>query len=331
MKKLTECFDQWDNLPTYVLADTTDVDQYRPMLKGCNSLDDFEDKVCANVIDKVDDCRKNAQNLECDPTIKLMLLASIEDVNINDLVQKIMSCFSNELRIFKLESRVNQLYNLMLEKKQANERSTTSPHEGDMLAFNIATKFDKDDVDVDSTVDAKNKKDAWTLRLVYNDSSQDEMSLVKVDDDKDDYILKSNKDKLKVKFTDDDSDDKMAIPQELIDHIQKHISNAEAKNDKERKAQDADLAHEISYEIKKAFPNYDMEVIEGDVQAKNKWSLEIIYEDGAKDHFSIKKLGDSYIMTSKDLFLGKFSLSELKNFPKKLAEHIQKHINKSKK
>ena len=330
MKKLTECFDQWDNLPTYVLADDTDADQYRPMLKGCNSLDDFEDKVRCDIINKVNACKADANDVECNPTIKLMLLASIEDVDVNQLVKCVMNYFDKDLRIFKLESRVNNLYNLLVEKKQANERSTTSPHEGDMLAFNIKTKFKKDDVDVDSTVDAKNKKDAWTLRLVYNDGKQDEMSLVKPDDDKDNYVLKSNKDKLKVKFTDDDSDDKLALPQELVDHIQKHIDQAEKNNAKEVGSDDRDLASTISYEIKKNFPKYDLEVIDGD-NGSNKWGIEVVYPDGTKDKFTIVKIGQIYFMKSKDMFLSKFSLKELKDFPKKLSDHIQKHINKSKK
>lgn len=328
MRKLTECFDQFDSLATYILADDIDVDQYRPMLNKCNSLDDFEDQVCADVTSKVHDCKKDAEVVNCSPTVKLMLLASIEDVDIDKIVKGIMSCYDKELRIFKLESRLNKLYKLMVEKKKINERSTTSPHEGDIVAFNIATKFNKDDLDIDSTVDAKNSKDAWTLRLVYNDGNKEDMSLVKPKDDKDDYVLKSNKDKLKVKFSDDDSDDKLSVPQEVIDHIAKHIEQADKNAQAEVKSDDRDLASEISFEIKKAFPKYDMEVIEGD-NGSNKWSIEIVYPDGKKDKFTIMKLGKAYIMKSSDMFVAKYTLDELKDFPKKMQDHIQKHLNKA--
>lgn len=325
MKKLTECFDQWDNLPTYVLADDIDVNQYHSMIKNCNSYDDFQAKVYADITDKIDDCRKSAQDLECDSKIKLILLASIEDIDVTQIVNRILGCYESNLRIFKLESRVNRLYNLMLEKKGLNERSTTSPHEGDLFAFNIATKFDKDDVDVDSDVDVKNKKDAWTIRLVYNDSTQDDLSLVKLSDDKDDYSLKSNKDKLNVKFTDDDSDNKLAVPQEVIAHIQKHIDDAESKLDADRKKDDRDLGQVIAYEIKKNFPNYDLDVLDGD-DGKGKWNIEIVYPNGQQDSFTILKVGTSYIMKSKDSFIAKYDLDELKEFPSKLKDHIQKHV-----
>ena len=71
-----------------------------------------------------------------------------------------------------------------------------------------------------------------------------------------------------------------------------------------------------------------MEVIEGDVGDK-KWAIEIVYKDGKKDHFTINKLGDSYILRSSDFFMAKYSLDELKNFPKKLADHIKAHADKA--
>lgn len=176
--------------------------------------------------------------------------------------------------------------------------------------------FDKDELDVGSEPDLKNKKDALTLRLVYNDSSVEELSLVKQKDDKDDYIITSNKDKLKVKFTDDDSNNKMDIPQSVIDHIAKHIEQAEENNKSDVKNNDSDLASQIAYNIKMEFPNYDMEVIEGDVGSKQR-NIQIVYPNGDKDSFTVNKIGKSYIMRSKDLFVGKFTLDELKNFLKK--------------
>lgn len=328
-KKVTECFDQWENIPTYSFADEIDADNYKPLLNNCSSYDDFHDKVHNDITDKLKVCTQNISSMDANSMITMMLLYSLSNVSVENIVKAVMNYYDAELRIFKIEKRVNKLYNIILEKKQANERSTTSPHEGDILAFNIATKFNKDAVDVDSSVDAKNKKDAWTLRLVYNDSSQDEMSLVKVDDDKDNYILNSNKDKLKVKFTDNDSDDKLAVPKEVIDHIQKHIDQAELSNKKSRENQDADLAQVISYEIKNNFPNYDIEIIDSE-NDNGKWNIELIYPNGVKDSFTIHKLGKLYILTSNDLMIAKFSLQELKEFPKKLKDHIKSHLDNNK-
>ena len=78
------------------------------------------------------------------------------------------------------------------------------------------------------------------------------------------------------------------------------------------------------------FPNYDMEVIEGDVGSKQ-WNIQIVYPNGDKDSFTINKIGKLYVMRSKDLFVGKFTLDELKNFPEKMKKHIDKHLKKSEK
>lgn len=99
--------------------------------------------------------------------------------------------------------------------------------------------------------------------------------MVKPNDDKDDYVMTSDKDKLKVKFSDDPDYGTLNVTQTVIDHIAKHIDQAEKNAENDKKNNDSDLAHDIAYDIKKEFPNYDMEVIEGDA-VSNKWSIEII-------------------------------------------------------
>ena len=174
----------------------------------------------------------------------------------------------------------------------------------------------------------KNKKDAWILRLVYNDGNREDLSLVKPKDNKDDYVITSDKDKLKVKFSDSDGD--LDVPQSVIDHIAKHIAQAEKNLEDSKGSNDSDLAKEIAFDIKNEFPNYDMEIIEGDV-GDNKWTIEIVYKDGKKDRFTINKIGKSYLMRSNDFFIAKFTLDELKNFPAKLKQHIEKHAKKAEK
>ena len=208
------------------------------------------------------------------------------------------------------------------------ERETTPAHDGELAAFDIATSFDKDELDVDSDVDVKNPKDAWTLRLVYNDGNREDLSMVKPNDKKNDYLITS-KDRLRSKFSDNDPKDKtLKVPKDVIDHIAKHIAQAQKNVEDEKGERDSDLAKEIAFDIKKEFPKYDMEVIDGDV-GKNYWNLQVVYKDGTKDSFSILKAGKTYLMKSKDGFIGKFSLSELKDFPKKLKDHIEGHAKKS--
>lgn len=197
--------------------------------------------------------------------------------------------------------------------------------------MDIAVQFDKDDLDIDSSIDLKNKKDAWILRLVYNDGNRENLSLVKASDDKRDYTIKSDKDKLNVSFSDKDSkDNTLSVPQTVINHIAQHIEQAEKNAEDDKKNNDSDLSKEIAYDIKKEFPNYDMEVIEGDIGDK-KWTIEIVYKNGDKDRFTINKIDKSYIMKSNDFFIAKFTLDELKNFPQKLKDHIEKHVKKANK
>jgi hypothetical protein len=327
-KKVSECCDQWDDLQTMALADKMDIDAFKPSLNNCSSLDDYELKIRNCIDDNIEACKADAGELDPNNTMQLMVLAALSNINIDKLVNVIKSFYAPQIRVLSLESRINKLYKKIVESKQmTNERETTPAHDGEVAAMDIAMKFKKDDLNIDSDVDVKNKKDAWILRLVYNDGNKENLSMVKPSDDKDDYVITSDKDKLKVKFTDDNE---LNVPQSVIDHIAKHIEQAEKNIDDKKKENDSQLAHEIAYDIKKEFPNYDMDVIEGDV-GDNKWTIEIVYKDGKKDHFTINKLGKNYIMRSKDFFIAKFTLDELKNFPKKLSDHIKAHADKAEK
>lgn len=329
-KKVSECCDQWNDLQTMALADRMDIDAFKPALNNCSSLDDYELKVRNCVDDNIEDCKSEIGQLDLNNTLQLMTIAALDTVDVDQLVKVITSFYSPELRLVIIESRVNKLYSRYIKhSSKVNERETTPAHDGEVAAFDIKTKFDKSDLEVDSEVDVKNKKDAWTLRLVYNDGNKENLSLVKKDDDKRDYTIKSDKDKLKVDFSDNPETKSLDIPQKVIDHIAKHIKQAEQSVNKEKKSVDADLAKEIAFDIKKAFPNYDMDVIEGD-SGSIKWNIQVVYKDGSKDDFTILKLGTSYVMKSKDGFIDKFSLEELKDFPDKLKQHIESHAKKAK-
>lgn len=329
-KKVSECCDQWADLQTMALADRMDIDAFKPVLNNCSSLDDYELKIRNDIENNIESCRAEIGTLDPNNTLQLMALAALECIDINKLINVIMSFYAPQLRICKIESRVNNLYKKFVESKQINERETTEPHEGEYAAFDIEMNFDKDDLDVDSSVDYKNKKDAWILRLIYNDASQENISLVKPDENVPEYTMKSDKDKLNVSFKDSTAGDtSLEVPQSVIDHIAKHIANAEENNAAELKDNDRDLAQEIAFDIKKEFPNYDMDVIEGDYGEKN-WNIQIVYKDGSQDTFNILKVGrGNYLMKSKDGFIAKFTLDELRDFPAKLAEHIKGHAKAS--
>jgi hypothetical protein len=333
-KRLVECFDQWND-QTCALAEYIDSDDFQSLADDCKSYSDFQCQAKDKVTGIVDTLKQQAAecNIES-PMLNMLLIMSLNGIEIDKIVKAICNCYESNLRLVKISDRVNKLYEQFVKTKEHElvvERSTTSAHDGQVAAMDIAIQFDKDDLDIDSIVDVKNKKDAWILRLVYNDGNKENLSLVKASDDKRDYTIKSDKDKLNVSFSDKDSGDStLSVPQTVIDHIAKHIEQAEKNAEDDKKNNDSDLAKEIAYDIKKEFHNYDMEVIEGDIGNK-KWTIEIVYKNGDKDHFTINKVGKSYIMKSKDFFIAKFTLDELKNFPQKLKAHIEKHVNKSEK
>lgn len=334
VKRISECDSNWLDLQTLALADQLYVDDFAPVVNNCQTMDDFETGAKEVVMNKIGSCRDNVCDLELDPNndLQLLILAALDNIDIDKIVQVAASCFPQELRICRLESRLNNLCKVIESRKASksvNEKEDTPAHDGEVAAIDIETKFDKDDIDVDSSVDVKNKRDAWVLRLVYNDGNQEDLSLVKTDKDKRDYTITSDKDKLKVKFSDKDGE--LNVPQTVIDHIAKHIEQAEENIEDNKRNNDSGLAKEIAYDIKKEFPKYDMEVIEGDV-GNAKWNIEVVYKDGSKDDFTIVKFGKgNYIMKSKDGFIAKFALDELKNFPAKLKDHIEKHAKKAEK
>jgi len=330
IKRVLECCDQWEDIQTMVIADKMNIDAFKPLLNNCSSLDDYELKVRNCIDDNIKACRSDLGEIDPNNTTQMLVLAALSNVNVDKLVNVIMSFYEPQLRVLSLESRVNKLYKRFVESKlMTNERETTPAHDGEVVAMDIATKFDKDDIDVDSDVDFKNKKDAWILRLVYNDGNREDLSLVKQSDDKRDYTITSDKDKLKVNFSDEEGE--LNVPQSVIDHIAKHIEQAEDNIEDNKKNNDSDLAKEIAFDIKKEFPKYDMEIIDGDV-GSSQWSIQIVYKDGNKDSFSIMKVGKgNYLMKSKDGFTAKFTLDELKNMPKTLKDHIESHAKKAEK
>lgn len=325
-KKVSECCDQWNNLQTMELASKMDADAFKPTINNCSSLDEFENDIRGQIENNIDSCRSEFGELDPENTMQIFALAALNEVDVDQILNAILNYYEPQVRILRIESRVNNLYKRFVESKQIKtERETTPAHDGEIAAFDIKTNFDKDELDVDSEVDVKNKKDAWILRLVYNDGNKENLSMVKPDDDEDKYTITSDKDKLKASFEDDPEDGTLNVPQTVIDHIAKHIEQAEKNSEDEVERDNIDLAKEISYDIRKEFPNYDMEVIEGD-NSGDKWTIEVVYKDGNKEQFVIKKIANTYLMRAGDTFIGKFSLKELKDFPKKLQQHISDRV-----
>ena len=239
IKKVSECCDQWNDMQTLALADKMDIDAFKPSLNNCSSLDEYELNTRNAINNYIDSCRDCANELDPNNTVQIMALAALNNVDVEKILDVIMSYYAPQIRVLRIESRVNKLYKRFVESKQmTNERSTTPANDGELAAFDIALNFKKDDLDVDSSVDVGNKKDVWILRLVYNDGNQEDLSMVKPNDDKDEYTMTSDKDKLKVKFSDDPDDGTLNVPQTVIDHIAKHIEQAEKNLEDSKKNND---------------------------------------------------------------------------------------------
>ena len=109
-KRVSECCDQWDDLQTMALADKMDVDAFKPSLNNCSSLDDYELKVRNCINNNIETCKSDFGELDPNNTTQLLVLAALSNVDIDKLVNVIMSFYEPQLRILSLESRVNKLY-----------------------------------------------------------------------------------------------------------------------------------------------------------------------------------------------------------------------------
>lgn len=144
VKRISECDTNWNDLQTLALADQMCVDDFAPIASSCRTMDDFENGAKEIIFNKIDSCKQNAETLDPNNNLQLFVLAALDHVDINKLLQVVTNCFESELRVARLESRVNNIYNLILEKKnrrQINERSTTDANTVELAAFDIATKF----------------------------------------------------------------------------------------------------------------------------------------------------------------------------------------------
>ena len=98
-KRISECDDQWANLQTLALADKMNVDAFKPMLNNCSSLDDFELQVRNCIADNIDACRADACTLDPDNDAQLYVLAALDDIDIDSIVQAVMNYFVHKIPV----------------------------------------------------------------------------------------------------------------------------------------------------------------------------------------------------------------------------------------
>ena len=109
-KKVSECCDKWNNMQTMALADRMDVDAFKPTINNCSSLDDYELKIRELVNSNIEDCKSLANELDPNNILQIMILASLNDIDINQIVNTIMNFYEPQLKVYRLESKVNSLY-----------------------------------------------------------------------------------------------------------------------------------------------------------------------------------------------------------------------------
>lgn len=207
------------------------------------------------------------------------------------------------------------------------EKATTSPHQGDLMAFNIMSTFDKGEVNAESDPNLKAPYDAWKIIVTFDDGSMEELSMSKVPNisNKHKYMITAKKDKFQTTFTDnDDMDKSLEIPKDLKDHLKRHVNKA--KDNKKAKSDNNDIAKLLAWQIQMDIPSKDIEILDSD-DTKGGGEIHLVYPDGSKDFIRIvRKEEDSFEVSTEDGVKKIYTLDQLKNLPSLLKKHIEKHI-----
>lgn len=139
-KRLVECFDQWND-QTCALAEYIDSDDFQSLADDCKSYSDFQCQAKDKVTGIVDTLKQQAAECQIEsPTLNMILIASLNGIEIDKIVDAICNCYESDLRLLKISDRVNKLYEQFVKAKESKvivERNTTPAHDGEVAAMDI--------------------------------------------------------------------------------------------------------------------------------------------------------------------------------------------------
>ena len=110
-KKISECDNNWTNIPTMFIADKLYVDDFIPMVNTCSTVDEFNTGAKEIIMNKIGSYKSYIDDTCLDPNndLKLLAISALDNVDVEKILQVVTSCFQQEILLYHLESRVRNI------------------------------------------------------------------------------------------------------------------------------------------------------------------------------------------------------------------------------
>ena len=110
-KKISECDNNWTNIPTMFIADKLYVDDFIPMVNTCSTIDEFNTGANEIIMNKIESYKSYIDDICLDPNndLKLLAISALDNVDVEKILQVVTSCFQQEILLYQLESKVRNI------------------------------------------------------------------------------------------------------------------------------------------------------------------------------------------------------------------------------
>ena len=110
-KKISECDNNWTNIPTMFIADKLYVDDFIPMVNTCSTVDELNTGSKEIIMNKIESYKSYVDDICLDPNndLKLLAISALDNVDVEKILQVVTSCFQQEILLYQLESKVRNI------------------------------------------------------------------------------------------------------------------------------------------------------------------------------------------------------------------------------
>lgn len=107
-KKISECDNNWTNIPTMFIADKLHIDDFISMVNTCSTVDEFNTGAKEIIMNKIESYKSYIDDTCLDPNndLKLLAISALDNVDVEKILQVVTSCFQQEILLYQLESKV---------------------------------------------------------------------------------------------------------------------------------------------------------------------------------------------------------------------------------
>lgn len=110
-KKISECDNNWTNIPTMFIADKLHIDDFISMVNTCSTVDEFNTGAKEIIMNKIESYKSYIDDTCLDPNndLKLLAISALDNVDVEKILQVVTSCFQQEILLYQLESKVRNI------------------------------------------------------------------------------------------------------------------------------------------------------------------------------------------------------------------------------